>query len=59
MEDRIGEELIGALIAAGFAVTRGPAGTPYFGSAQVIELRANGTLAGVADYRREDCLFAG
>jgi gamma-glutamyltranspeptidase len=58
VEDSIPAAVLDALNSAGLAVRRGPAGTPYFGSAQVIELRANGTLAGVADFRREDCLLA-
>jgi gamma-glutamyltranspeptidase len=59
IEDEFPDALLGALATRGFAVTRGPIGTPYFGTAQVIELRANGTLAGLADNRREDCLLAG
>jgi gamma-glutamyltranspeptidase/glutathione hydrolase len=59
LEDEFPDALLAALSRRGLAVRRGPYGTPYFGSAQVIELRANGTLAGVADHRREDCLLAG
>jgi len=39
--------------AAGIEVTTGAAEMPYFGSAEVIALRADGTLESQADFRRE------
>jgi gamma-glutamyltranspeptidase/glutathione hydrolase len=59
VEDAFPDAVLVELGERGFAVQRGPYGTPYFGSAQMIELLANGTLAGVADHRREDRLLAG
>jgi gamma-glutamyltranspeptidase/glutathione hydrolase len=57
-ESTIPREALEALAARGFKLEPGPAGTPYFGSAQLIEIRRNGILAGAADRRREDCLLA-
>jgi gamma-glutamyltranspeptidase/glutathione hydrolase len=41
------------LNAAGFPVTASPPGSPFFGSAQLIERRHDGVLIGAADDRRE------
>lgn len=57
-ESTIPASVVETLNARGFAVAAGAAGAPYFGSAQLIEVRANGVLAGAADHRREDCLLA-
>jgi gamma-glutamyltranspeptidase len=59
MESTIPASVVETLNARGFPVATGTAGAPYFGSAQLIELRAHGVLAGAADHRREDCLLAG
>jgi gamma-glutamyltranspeptidase len=49
----------GALQAAGYTVTVSPPGSPFFGSAQVIERRDDGVLVGVADERREPFALGG
>jgi gamma-glutamyltranspeptidase/glutathione hydrolase len=46
-------ETAGALAARGIAATATAADLPYFGSAEVIGRRADGTLESQADFRRE------
>ena len=48
-----------ALQAAGYHVVVSPPGSPFFGSAQVIERRDDGVLVGAADERREPFVLGG
>jgi len=58
LEGSFPDETARKLQAEGLAVTLAQKPVPFFGSAQLIELRETGLLAGSADLRREDCLLA-
>lgn len=53
VEDAMPEATCAALGSMGIAVKRAPPGSPFFGSTEGIHRAAEGTLSGVADFRRD------
>ncbi len=53
IEDSVPEEIVEALAKGGIEVARTAGRSPFFGSAEAIEIQADGTLCGAADHRRE------
>jgi gamma-glutamyltranspeptidase len=59
LEQDVPQSVHGALQAAGYRVAVAPPGSPFFGSAQVIERQGDGVLVGAADERREPFVLGG
>jgi gamma-glutamyltranspeptidase len=59
LEQHVPHSVHHALQAAGYRVVVSPPGSPFFGSAQVIERLDDGVLVGAADERREPFVLGG
>lgn len=53
VEAEVSNATIEGLRGLGQPVKRAKPGAPFFGSAEVIEIRADGVLAGAVDHRRD------
>jgi gamma-glutamyltranspeptidase len=59
VEASLPRQIAAAVSKAGISLSQAHADSPFFGSAEAIELRDGGVLCGAADFRREAIALGG